>query len=174
MGHIVNFFETSTQKNRRKICPNECQRVCLISRKYMGTILGQNLVNGWVNSHFPTSTSLPKILEYILFSSRVSSPRSYYYSLMNCVRFWVQLLNLIQTTLFCVHVYNPPSHQVRCWWLSYVTSETWMNPVTRISSKKARFWSSQAMYPPGSSTSGASGSSIYRRPGWRSTKRRNP
>ena len=31
----------------------------LIAGKYMGPILGQNLVNVWVTFHFPSGTSLP-------------------------------------------------------------------------------------------------------------------
>ena len=32
----------------------------VIAGKYMGPILGQKLVNGWVSFNFPSGTSLPK------------------------------------------------------------------------------------------------------------------
>ena len=34
----------------------------LILGKYMGPIMGQNLVNVWVSFHFPRGTSLPKTI----------------------------------------------------------------------------------------------------------------
>ena len=73
---IVNFREISAKKNRSptilsKINANLAKTFQNLQHfwslvKYMGTILGQNLVNGFVNFHFPSAQHLPakNILEY--------------------------------------------------------------------------------------------------------------
>ena len=54
--HEININFAKTNQNWQKL---------LIIGKYMGPVLGQTLVNGWIHFHAPSGTSLPQNnLEY--------------------------------------------------------------------------------------------------------------